>query len=140
VLRCYVPDPRAVVGAFGSVLVDGTICPTWDWKAIPDLYSGKAGYAGMNVQVAASLDGRIAAIGPLSVHGARHDAYAYAASGLADLVAGLHRIGDLGYVGVAGIDLIGYKRLPRHELSEHDAASIKPCHRCAPPTNAPSRT
>jgi hypothetical protein len=29
--------------------VDGTVAPTWDWSAIPDLYSGKAGYAGMNI-------------------------------------------------------------------------------------------
>jgi hypothetical protein len=39
-------------------------------------------FAGMNVQVAANLDGRIAAIGPLAVHGARHDAHAFEASGL----------------------------------------------------------
>jgi hypothetical protein len=38
-----VPDPKEIAGA-ATVLVDGTICPTWDWKAIPDLYSGKTGY------------------------------------------------------------------------------------------------
>lgn len=26
--------------------MDGTICPTWDWRHIPDLYSAKAGYSG----------------------------------------------------------------------------------------------
>ena len=75
-----VPDPGEILGN-GSALVDGTVAPTWDWKAIPDLYSGKAGYAGMNIQVAAALDGH-AAIGPAPVHGARHDAHAYQASGL----------------------------------------------------------
>ena len=36
----------------------------------------------MNLQIAATLSGRIAAIGPIPVHGARHDARAFAASGL----------------------------------------------------------
>ncbi len=125
---------------FGSVLVDGTVCPTSDWKAIPDLYSGKAGYAGMNVQVAGSLDGRLAAIGPLSVHGARHDAYAYAASGLADLVAGLHRIGDLGYVVSSASTWLATSAYSATNCPNTTLPSIKPCHRCAPPTSAPSRT
>jgi hypothetical protein len=55
--KCETPLPGGLVG--------GTICPTWEWKAIPDLFSGKAGYPGMNIQVVA----------------------------------------DLGYIGVAGIDL-----------------------------------
>jgi hypothetical protein len=74
------PDPKKVAGA-GSVLVDGTICPTWDWRGIPDLFSGKAGYAGMNIQIADSVDGRLVAVGATPVHGARHDAHAYAISG-----------------------------------------------------------
>jgi hypothetical protein len=45
VLAEFVPPPSEVVGA-GTVLVDGTICPTWDWRDIPDLFSAKAGYAG----------------------------------------------------------------------------------------------
>lgn len=55
-------DPRDLLGE-GTLLVDGTICAIWDGKAISDLYSGKAGYSGMNVQVAATLGGTIAAIG-----------------------------------------------------------------------------
>ena len=82
-----VPDPREILGN-GTALVDGTVAPTWDWAAIPDLFSGKAGYPGMNIQVAAGLDGRVAAIGPVPVHGARHDAHAFEASGLKDLLAG----------------------------------------------------
>jgi hypothetical protein len=49
--------------------------------AIPDLFSGKAGYPGTNLQIAATLGGRVAAIGPNPVHGARHDAHAFEASG-----------------------------------------------------------
>ena len=80
VLAEFVPHPSEVVGA-GTVLVDGTICPTWDCPDIPDLYSAKAGYAGMNIQIAATLSGRLAAVGPIPVHGARHDAHAFAACG-----------------------------------------------------------
>ena len=42
-----VPDPLEVVGR-GTVLADGTVCPTWDWRHVPDRYSAKAGFAGMN--------------------------------------------------------------------------------------------
>jgi hypothetical protein len=82
VLRPYIPDPAQVVGRYGTPLADGTVCPTWDWKAVPDLYSGKARYTGMNVQIACNLNGDVAAIGPVPVPGARHDAYAFEASGL----------------------------------------------------------
>ena len=117
--------PSRIGGAFGTYLVDGTVCPTWDWRAVPDLYSTKAGYAGMNVQIAADLDGRIAAIGPTPVHGARHDAHAYAASGLAELLAGLHTMADLGYVGVDGINLVPVKRLPGRDLHERQTVFNK---------------
>jgi hypothetical protein len=113
----FVPDPRQAAGA-ATVLVDGTICPTWDWKAIPDLFSGKAGYPGMNIQVATTLDGTLLAVGATPLHGARHDAHAYAASGLADALANIHTIADLGYVGVEGIDLAPIRKPQGGEL--HD--------------------
>ena len=37
------------------------------------------------------------------MHGARHDAYAFAASGLAEVLTDHPTVADLGYVGVAGI-------------------------------------
>jgi hypothetical protein len=49
----------------------------WDWNAIPDLFSGKAGYAGMSMQIATNLNGDVAAIGPIPMRGARHDAYVF---------------------------------------------------------------
>jgi DDE superfamily endonuclease len=115
VLAEFVPDPAQVVGK-GTVLVDGTICPTWDWKAIPDLFSGKAGYPGMNLQVAATLEGRLAAVGATPVHGARHDAHAYAASGLAEQLGDLEAAGDLGYTGVDGIHIVPIRKLPGADL------------------------
>jgi hypothetical protein len=78
VLDEFVPNPEDVIGV-GSALVDGMICPTWDWSAIPDLFSGKTRYPGFNIQIAADLDGRLVAVGMEMVHGARHDAHAYAA-------------------------------------------------------------
>lgn len=117
VLADFVPDPVAVVGRKGTALVDGTVCPTWDWRAIPGLFSGKCGIAGMNVQVCARLDGELAAIGAVPVHGSRHDAHAFEASGLKDQIRHLHsKIGDLGYVGVDGIDIVPYRTPPKGEL------------------------
>lgn len=114
VLASFIPDPVLVLGRGGTALVDGTVCPTWDWSAVPDLFSGKAGYAGMNVQIAANLNGDVAAIGPVPVHGARHDAYAFSASGLKDLLENSGATGntaaDLGYIGVSGIGTVPFKR------------------------------
>jgi hypothetical protein len=95
VLAEFVPHPSEVVGV-GTVLVDGTVCPTWDWHHIPDLYSAKAGYPGMNIQIAATLGGHLAAVGPIPVHGARHDAHAFAASGLTALLADMSAAADWG--------------------------------------------
>lgn len=115
----FIPHPREILGR-GTALVDGTITPTWDWKHIPDLFSAKAGYPGMNVQIASSTDGRIAAIGPRAVHGARHDAHAFEASGLKGIMDGISTIGDLGYAGVEGIDIVPIKRAPKCELRPCD--------------------
>ena len=119
VLAPYVPAP--VQGsAAGTALVDGTVCPVWDWSAIPDLYSGKAKYTGMNVQIACNLKGDVAAIGPVPVHGARHDAYAFEASGLKEILEQAIASGDtgadLGYIGVDGIGIVPLKRLSGAEL------------------------
>ena len=119
-LAGYVPAAKDAAGS-STVLVDGTICPTWDWKAVPDLFSGKAGYPGINVQIAATLDARVVAIGAEPVHGARHDAHAYAASGLAGQLAGMHTVADLGYVGVDGIDLAPIRKPQGAELHDTQA-------------------
>jgi len=120
VLAEFVPDPAEVVGA-GTVLVDGTVCPTWDWQDIPDLYSAKAGYPGMNIQIAATVGGCLAAVGLIPVHGARHDAHAFAASGLAAMLADISTAADLGYVGVEGIEIVPIKRLPGTDLTTAQA-------------------
>lgn len=116
----FIPGPRSVLGV-GTALVDVTIVPTWDWKHIPDLFSKKENLAGMNVQIAATLEGKIAAVGPFAVHGARHDAYAFKASGLKEILADIPAAGDLGYVGVDGIDIVPVKRAAGCDLRDCDA-------------------
>ena len=122
VLASFVPDPVQVLGRGGTALVDGSVCPTWDWSAIPDLFSGKAGYAGMNVQIAAALNGDVAAIGPVPVHGARHDAYAFEASGMKALLEKSREsddtAADLGYIGVDGIGIVPFKRAKGRDLKD----------------------
>jgi DDE superfamily endonuclease len=118
VLAGFIPDPASVTGRAGTALVDGTVCPTWDWHSVPDLFSAKAGYPGMNIQVAANLDGEVAAIGPVPVHGARHDAYAYGASGLKRLLEQIaDKAADLGYIGVDGINIVPFKRASGQKLN-----------------------
>jgi hypothetical protein len=117
----FVPDPQKLIGR-GTVLVDGTICPTWDWQAIPDLYSGNAGYCGMDIQVATTLDGQLVAVATEPVHGARHDAHAYAASGLAKALTETHTVADLGYVSVDGIDVTPIRKPQREKLHETHTA------------------
>jgi hypothetical protein len=79
----------------------------------------------MNLQVAATLCGRVAAIGPLPVPGARHDAHAYATSGLKDLLAGRPAAADLGYLGVDGITIVPFRTPPGGHLHDTQAAFNK---------------
>lgn len=114
-LACHVPD----VARYGrsTVLVDGTLVPTWDWAHRNDLFSGKRHDHGFNLQVATSLDGRLVAVG-VPVPGARHDAHAYFASGLAESLAGVHVAADLGYVG---LNMLCPNRRPAgYDLNDHD--------------------
>jgi hypothetical protein len=56
----------------------------------------------------------------LSAPTARHDAHAFEASGLKEITAGISAIGDLGYVGVDGVDIVPIKRAPKTELRACD--------------------
>jgi DDE superfamily endonuclease/Helix-turn-helix of DDE superfamily endonuclease len=110
VLTEFVPTPAQVAGT-STVLVDGTLIPTWDWRHRSDLFSGKHHDTGFNLQIGATLSGNLVAVGA-PVPGARHDAHAWQASGLADLLANLDHLADLGYVGVGQI-LTGHKKTTR---------------------------
>jgi DDE superfamily endonuclease len=79
----------------------------------------------MNLQIAATLSGRVAAIGPVPLHGARHDPHAFAASGLKDLLAGLPAAADLGYTGVEGITIVPFRTPPGGQLHDSQTAFNK---------------
>ena len=44
------------------LIVDGTLLPTWSWRTMPELYSGKHKTTGVNVRAACDLTGRLAFI------------------------------------------------------------------------------
>ncbi len=71
----------------------------------------------MTVQIAATMSGDLAAVGPAPVTGARHDAHAFAASGLKDLIAGMDAAADLGYTGVDGITIVPFRTPPGGRLA-----------------------
>ena len=60
------------------------------------MYSDKHQESGFNIQVADSNGGNLAAVGD-PIPGARHDAHAYAASGLAARLADHDTLGDKGW-------------------------------------------
>jgi hypothetical protein len=111
-LATLVPTVREMVGHGGSVLVDGFLAPTRDWRHAQGMYSDKHGEAGFNIQVAASLSGHVAAVGE-PIPGARHDAHAVHACGLAGKLAGHDWLGDKGYQGTPPSTPCANPRKPR---------------------------
>jgi len=95
---------------------------------IPGLFS--AGFPGMNIQVAAAMADQVAAIGPFPVPGARQDAHAFAASGFEALIAGMDTAADLGYTGVAGIEIVPFRTLPGGKLHQSQADFNKQLSSC----------
>lgn len=115
VLAEFVLTPGKIAG-MSTILVDGTLVPTWDWRHRRDLYSGKHHDTGFNLQIAAALKGDLVAVGE-PVPGSRHDAYAWPASGLAERLAGRDLLADLGYVGTGM--LTGTKTPPGGALTDN---------------------
>jgi len=54
------------------LIVDSTLLPTWSWRTMPELYSGKHKTIGVNVRAACDLTGRLAFISDL-MPGRTHD-------------------------------------------------------------------
>jgi hypothetical protein len=96
VLADLLPSLAARTGRV--LLVDGTFVPTFNWKAVEDLYSGKHHDHGANVQVVADTAGRTVAVAP-PLPGARHDSRAFTDTGLADLLIDVPVLADTGYLG-----------------------------------------
>jgi hypothetical protein len=97
VLRKYVPTAEELDDQTQYV-VDGTLLPCWSWATHPELYSGKHKATGMNVQVACTLNGKLAWISD-PVAGSRHDTYCLGESGVLLTLDPGSWIGDKGYVG-----------------------------------------
>ena len=85
-------------------LVDGLVAPVGERDGVEDLHSGKKHVTGQNVQVVATLSGRLADVGD-PCPGSMHDSRAFAESGIAErwkkhYESGEPRmIGDKGYQG-----------------------------------------
>lgn len=82
----------------GSLLIDGTLVPTWDWKGHQENYSGKHRQAGLNVQVIADLSGQCLHV-TAPMPGGTHDAKAYTESDIPGAISPQRLIGDKGYIG-----------------------------------------
>ena len=118
-LQVCVPDLAEAIR--GEVtLVDGSLLPCWSWRKHPELYSGKHHTTGHNVQVVASLEGRVLHISdPLP--GKTHDITALRQHGLDAALDLSNTITDKGYQGLP--DAITPIKKPRGgELDEHDRA------------------
>jgi hypothetical protein len=107
-------------------LVDGTLLPCWSWDGHPELYSGKHHTTGLNVQVAATLDGRPAWISD-AANGCRHDVACLDASGVLDGMDPANWMGDKGYVGrdmltpikkPAHRDLLDWEKELNHQINK----------------------
>jgi hypothetical protein len=103
------------------LLVDGFIAPTGERPdAAANMFSNKHHECGFNVQVAADTGGRLVDVGD-PVPGARNDAYAFDASGIAQRWAahmdpnGPGLLGDKGYQGTG--PHTPYKKPPGGELT-----------------------
>lgn len=120
VLTAFVPSVKdATRMARGRVvLVDGTLTPTWSYKAHKELWNKKHGTTGFNVQLICLTDGRpVWVSSPLP--GKVHDAQAYRTSGADGIVkktAG--GIGDKGYQGTGLVT--PRKKQKGRELNKYD--------------------
>jgi hypothetical protein len=110
-----------VQGHRDAVLVDGLVVPIGERDGVEGLFSDKKGYSGQNVQVVATLSGRLTDVGE-PCPGSMHDSRAFEESGIAARwaahyqPAGPGMLGDKGYQGT-GI-ATPYKKPPKRELTD----------------------
>ena len=102
-------------------VVDGTLFSCWSWRNHRELWSGKHGATGMNVQILVLPGGRLVwASDPYP--GSMYNVAALDASGLLDGIDPSGWIADKGYVGSGMIT--PHKKPPNGELSEAASKSI----------------
>lgn len=104
-----------------AVLVDGLVAPIGERDGVDGLFSDKKGFCGQNVQVVATLSGRIADVGD-PCPGSMHDSKAFAASGIATRWTTHYQPGGPGMAGDKGYQGTGihtpYKKPPKRELTK----------------------
>jgi hypothetical protein len=104
-----------------AVLVDGLVVPIGERDGVEGVFSDKKGYCGQNVQVVATLSGRLADVGD-PCPGAMHDSRAFRESGIAERWAAHYQPGGAGMTGDKGYQGTGintpYKKPPGRELTE----------------------
>ncbi|MGV3016639.1 transposase family protein [Rothia sp. 88186D007BW] len=84
----------------GSLVIDGTIIPTWNWRSQEKTnYSGKHKRTGFNHQVICTLEGKLLAITDPLPGAARHDTYAFRKHELGRFLDS-STLADKGYVGL----------------------------------------
>jgi hypothetical protein len=103
-----------------TALVDGLVVPVGERDGVNDLHSGKKHVTGQNVQVVATLSGRLADIGD-PCPGGMHDSRAFVESGIAQRWATHYAPGGPGLTGDKGYQGTGintpYKKPPGRELT-----------------------
>jgi hypothetical protein len=86
-----------------TVLVDGFLAPTWSWRNMPELWSGKHKTTGFKGQAIANLRGDLLFVAD-PVTGHNHDMAALAETETADIMATAPSgLGDKGYQGAGFI-------------------------------------
>lgn len=117
VLDCEVPELVDVI-AGRVVIPDGTLIPTRNRAAHPELYSGKRHRSGAAVQILSGTDGRLCHVGE-PIAESIHDVTAFRQTGLAAVLAEHMNdnlvIADLGYIGEPIITPV--KKPPKGQLS-----------------------
>lgn len=117
VVCLHEPDPELVF-ANRIVLVDGSDVPTGNRKNTgKDNYSGKRHRQGLNIQVAASLDGALLAVS-VPVQGCRHDRRALTETGWEQLLADYEWLADSAYQGTNATT--PRRRTKTRDLTNHE--------------------
>lgn len=99
ILRPLIQPLGKALDAPGSLVVDGTLVPAWNWRSLGKInFSGKHKRAGFNHQVICTVDGKLLAITD-QLPGARHDAYCFKEHGLEKYLDET-TLADKGYVGL----------------------------------------
>lgn len=99
ILRPLIQPLEKALDAPGSLVIDGTLIPVWNWRSLGKInFSGKHKRAGFNHQVICTVDGKLLVITD-QLPGARHDAFAFKEHGL-EKYLGETTLADKGYVGL----------------------------------------